>query len=292
MARAIVAKSTALGGTMTLEDLANYQGEWVQPAMTHYHGYAVYELPPPSQDWAACEMLNILEACVPHWSTGADAGDRWDPPSPAYWHVLVEAKKLAYADLYRFNGDPDFITVPLGRLLSKDYAASLCSRVDPHKATNIGGSAAPASGDGDTIVLADRRPLGQHGVLGQQQLRGVRLRHHGAGLWLHPAQSRRAVLARPEQPQCDRPAQAALQHLSAGFVMQRWRRRYMTLTLMGGDMQAQGHAQMMVNMVDLGANVQAATDMARFHHLQISNALLLESPLYERVGARAQRHGP
>ena len=129
IAQAIVAKSTALGGTMTMEDLANYHGEWVEPARIRYHGYEVLELPPPSQAWAAKEMLNIVQVCVPQWApqTLASLG----PTNPSYWHMLVEAKKLAYADLFRYNADPDFAAVPLTRLLSEAHAASLCAKFDP-----------------------------------------------------------------------------------------------------------------------------------------------------------------
>src|SRR5262252_2068657 len=120
IARAIVAKSTALGGTMTLEDLANYQGEWVEAAVSNYHGYDVFELPPPSQAWAVNETLNILEACLPKWAPGETLASL-GPRNPKYWHLMVEAKKLAYRDLYAFNGDPNFSKIPLDRLLSKPY---------------------------------------------------------------------------------------------------------------------------------------------------------------------------
>ena len=152
VAAAIVAKSWALGGTMTLADLAKYKGEWVEPAHTEYHGFDILELPPPSQAWAANEMLNILQACVPQWAGGATLASL-GPATPQYWHFMVEAKKLAYADLYRYNADPRFSAVPLARLLSGPYAASLCGKVDPRHASTPG-----PTGDfslpGDTIVLS------------------------------------------------------------------------------------------------------------------------------------------
>src|SRR5262245_21648900 len=94
VARAIVAKSTALGGTMTLDDLATYSGEWVTAATTNYHGYDVFMLPPPAQTWATDEILNILEACVPSWAPGQTLASL-GPANPKYWHFVVEAKKLA-----------------------------------------------------------------------------------------------------------------------------------------------------------------------------------------------------
>ena len=113
VARAIIAKSTALGGTMTMADLASYRGEWGAPAQTRYHGYDVFELPPPSQDWATLEMLNILQTCVPQWAPGQTLAGL-GPRSPLYWHLLVEAKKLAYADLFELNADPHYVAVPVG----------------------------------------------------------------------------------------------------------------------------------------------------------------------------------
>ena len=87
----------------------------------------IIELPPPSQAWAAEEILNILQACVPQWAPGETLASL-GPTNPEYWHLLVEAKKLAYADLYRYNADPNFVAVPLGKLLSESYAASLCGK--------------------------------------------------------------------------------------------------------------------------------------------------------------------
>ena len=121
IAQAIVAKSTALGGTMTAADLAAYKGEWVEPVHTSYHGHEVYELPPPSQDWGALVMVNVLEQCLPTWAPGQTLANL-GPRSPLYWHLMVEAKKLAYADLIAFNADPDFVKVPMDRLLSKAHA--------------------------------------------------------------------------------------------------------------------------------------------------------------------------
>jgi gamma-glutamyltranspeptidase/glutathione hydrolase len=131
IAQAILAKSRALGGTMTPEDLANTRATWETPLSTNYHGYDVYEMPPSTQGFAVLEMMNILEVCAPKLGMNLAA---LGPRSPAYWHLLVEAKKLAYADLYAFNADPGFSNVPVARLIAKSYAASLCARIDLHKA--------------------------------------------------------------------------------------------------------------------------------------------------------------
>jgi gamma-glutamyltranspeptidase / glutathione hydrolase len=128
IARAIVAKSNALGGTMTLRDLASYKGEWVTPASTSYHGdFTVYGTTAPSQAWGIIEALNILEQCAPQWYPGQTLSTL-GPTNPLFWHALIETKKLAYADTYAFNADPDVVSVPVASLTSKPYAASLCGK--------------------------------------------------------------------------------------------------------------------------------------------------------------------
>jgi gamma-glutamyltranspeptidase/glutathione hydrolase len=281
IARAIVAKSTALGGSMTLDDLANYTGEWVTAARTSYHGYHIFELPPPSQAWAAEEMLNILEACVPIWVPG-DTLATLGPANPEFWHLLVETKKLAYNDLYAYNADPDFVSVPLARLLSKSYAASLCGKVDPHHAS---ATAAGPNADvtGDTIVLstADRWGNIVSWVNSNFAGFGSGITVPGYGFILHNRGS--LFTLNPNSPNLIMPHKRPYNTLSAGFA--RSSDISMAFQLMGGDMQSQGHMQVLVNMIDLGANVQAATDMARFFHSQVPNSLSLESQLFNLVGA-------
>jgi gamma-glutamyltranspeptidase / glutathione hydrolase len=268
IARAIVAKSTALGGTMTLDDLAAYKGQWVEPATTDYHGYGINELPPPSQAWAADLMLNILQACVPAWAKGETLA-QLGPRSPKYWHFLVEAKKLAYADLYRYNGDPDFVKVPLDRLLSSAYAASLCGKVDPDRAAPTAPPAS-ATANGDTIVLSTADDEGNMVSWVNSNFSGFGsgITVPGYGFILH---NRGALFSLdPDSPNLIEPHKRPFNTLSAGFVMKD-AAPLMSILLMGGDMQAQGHAEVLVNILDLGANLQAATDMARFYHSQLSN---------------------
>ncbi len=288
IARAIVAKSTAVGGTMTLEDLANYTGEWVDATTTNYHGYDVSTLPPPAQTWATDEMLNVLDACVPRWAPGETLASI-GPANPKYWHFVVEAKKLAYTDLYAYNADPHFSPVPMARLLSKSYAQSLCGRVDPAHATATA-PGAPVDGTGDTIVLstADRWGNMVSWVNSNFGGFGSGLTVPGYGFVLH---NRGGLFTLdPKSPNVIAPGKRPFNTLSAGFVMQN-SRPLMTVTLMGGDMQAQGIAQVLVNVLDLGANLQAATDMARFRHNQVPNVLSLESKLFTLVGAGLQAMG-
>lgn len=288
IAQAIVAKSSKVGGTMTMQDLASYHGEWVTPTTTNYHGYDVFTLPPPAQTWAAEEILNILEVCVPKWAPGQTLATL-GPANPQYWHVFVEAKKLAFNDLYAFNADPNFAKVPLERLLSKAHAQSLCGKVDPNRATvtKAGGN---AKSDGDTVVLstADRFGNMVAWVNSLYDGFGSGLTVPGYGLSLH---NRGGLFTLdPQSPNAIEPHKRPYNTLSAGFVMHA-NKPLMTVTLMGGDVQAQGIAQVLVDIIDLGANVQAASDIARFRHTQVPNVLMMESQLVELVGAQLKAMG-
>lgn len=288
VAEAIVRKSNSVGGTMTLEDLANYRGEWNEPATTTYNGYDVYTLPPPAQTWAAAEIVKILEVCVPQWAPGQTMATL-GPTDVRYWHFFVEAKKLAFKDLYAYNGDPNFNPVPVARLLSREHAASLCSRVNPALAspTTPGANIDPSA---DTIVLstADRWGNMVSWVNSNFAGFGSGLTVPGYGFILH---NRGGLFTLdPTHPNRIEPHKYPFNTLSASFVMQN-QRPLMTITLMGGDMQAQGHAQMFVNILDLGANMQAASDMARFRHNQIPNVLSLESALFDVMGTQLRAMG-
>ncbi|HEX8806161.1 MAG TPA: gamma-glutamyltransferase, partial [Candidatus Aquilonibacter sp.] len=288
IARAIVKKSNALGGTMTLADLASYSGEWVQPIQTDYDGATVIELPPPTQSIATLEALNILAACVPKVAPGQTLATL-GPTDLLYWHLLVAAKRLAYRDLYRYNGDPDVVNVPVARLLSADHAASLCSEIDPHHAVTVA-PPGDASGNGDTIVLstADRWGNMVSWVNSNFDEFGSGLTVPGYGFILH---DRGALFSLdPKSPDAIEPHKRPYNTLMAGFIA-RDGKPLMTLGLMGGDMQAQGHEQIAVDIIDLGANVQQAGDIARFRDDEISGTLFMESPLYDLVGTELAQMG-
>ncbi|HEY1977594.1 MAG TPA: gamma-glutamyltransferase family protein [Candidatus Baltobacteraceae bacterium] len=288
IARAIVAKSRSLGGTMTLADLAAYRGIWTQPVRTTYHGYDVMELPPPSQGFATIEALNVLQQCVPKVAGGQTLASL-GPANPLYWHLLIEAKKLAYADLYAHDADPGVESVPLARLLSTDYAASLCAKIDPARAS---ATSPPAmdTGRGDTIVLSTADRWGNMVSLVNSNYDGFGsgVTVPGYGFILHDRGG--LFTLDPKSPNVIAPHKHPFNTLCAGFVM-RDGKPFATIGLMGGDMQAQGHEQVLVDLIDLGANVQQAGDMARFRHDQVSNRLYLESPLYALVGDSLQKMG-
>jgi gamma-glutamyltranspeptidase/glutathione hydrolase len=272
IASAIVAKSQALGGTMTLDDLSAYKGDWVEPVVTRHQGVDVAELPPPSQAWAANESLSILDACVPKWAPGQTLASL-GPANPKYWHLLIEAKKLAYADLYRYNADPNFATVPIEKLMSASYAASLCGRVNPNRASRTGPKGR-GDGNGDTIVLSAGDSDGNmvSWVNSNFSEFGSGITVPGYGFILH---NRGGLFTLdPTSPNAIAPHKRPYNTLSAGFVMKD-NQPLMTVTLMGGDMQAQGHAQVLANLIDFGMNVQEAGEAPRFRHS--SNGLALES---------------
>ena len=284
IAKALVAKSQALGGTLTLEDLANTHATWETPLTTNYHGYDIYELPPNTQGFAVLEMMNILEVCAPELGLNlAQLG----PRSPEYWHLLVEAKKLAYADLYAYNGDPGFSKIPVDRLISKSYAAQLCKQIDPKKA-----SAPPPKGDpvGGTVYLsvADRWGNMVSFIYSVYDSFGSGITIPGYGFVLN---DRGALFSLdPKSPNVIAPHKRPFHTLIPGFLMKDGQ-PVMAFGLMGGSQQAQGHAQVLVDMIDLGANPQAASDAARFTHAQASNTLDLESNLYDLVGAQLTAMG-
>ena len=284
IADAIVAKMQANGGVMTKSDLAEFQSEWIEPVSTTYHGYDVFELPPPGQGFAALEMLNILEVCAPALGMNlASLG----PSDPMYWHLLVEAKKLAYTDLLAKNADPKFASVPVNDLLSKSYAASLCSKINPDVASKTGAAAGP---DGGTIYLTTADRWGNmvsliHSVFGSY---GSRATVAPYGFVLHNRGS--AFSLDPASPNVVAPHKRPFHTIIAGFVMKDGQ-PLMTFGNMGGSVQPETHAQHMVNLIDLGMNVQMTTDAARFTHNQSSNMLSLETNLFNLVGGALKAKG-
>jgi gamma-glutamyltranspeptidase / glutathione hydrolase len=284
IAQAIVAKSRALGGTLTAEDLANTRATWETPLSTNYHGYDVYEMPPSTQGFAVLEMMNILEVCAPKLGMNLAA---LGPRSPEYWHLLVEAKKLAYADLYAFNADPGFASVPVARLTSKSYAAGLCAHIDPKKASTPESRGDPVGGT-VYLAVADRWGNMVSFIYSIYDSFGAGITVPGYGFVLN---DRGALFSLdPKSPNLIAPGKRPFHTLLPGFLMKDGQ-PVMAFGLMGGSQQAQGHAQVLVDMIDLGVNPQAASDAARFTHGQASNTLALESNLYNLVGARLHAMG-
>jgi gamma-glutamyltranspeptidase/glutathione hydrolase len=284
IAAAIVEKMAANGGVMTRGDLADFKSEWIEPISTSYHGYDVFELPPPGQGFAALEMLNILEVCVPKLGTSLA---RLGPSDPMYWHLMVEAKKLAYTDLLGRNADPRFTPVPIETLLSKSYAATLCGKIDRNVASKPG---IAGGTDGGTIYLTTADRWGNmvslvHSVF---SLYGSGATVAPYGFVLHNRGA--AFSLDPKSPNVVAPHKRPFHTIIAGFVMKD-RQPLMTFGNMGGSVQPETHAQHIVNLVDLGMNVQMTTDAARFTHNQVTNILSLETNLFNLVGSALRSKG-
>jgi gamma-glutamyltranspeptidase/glutathione hydrolase len=212
-AEAIVAISREKGGAMTLADLKDYKAEWVDPISTTYRGWTVYELPPNTQGIAALIMLNLMERYPL-----SDYGFQ----SPQTMHVMIEAKKLAYADMLRYVADPHFSNVPVTPLLSKPHAQERARLIDPRKAAC---SVEPSrltglttSNGGDTIYLSVIDRDGNIVSLISESLLLVRQRRRCAGHRRHAAQSRRALHARERPPESARRPQASAHDALPAFM--------------------------------------------------------------------------
>jgi gamma-glutamyltranspeptidase/glutathione hydrolase len=284
--QAIVDKIQSIGGVMTIADLAEFQPEWVEPISTNYHGYDIFELPPPGQGWAALEMLNILEACVPfHGFNLATLGHT----SPQFWHFLVEAKKLAYADLGAFNADPKFANVPLGTLLSKSYAASLCNKINPNQASVVPGP--NLQGGTINLMTADRWGNMVSMVHSVFSVFGSRITVPGYGFVLHNRGA--GFTLNQTHPNRVAPRKRPFHTIITGFVMKNGE-PLMAFGNMQGAIQAYSHVTHLVNTIDLGFNPQASADAARYTHNQSSTGpgtLSLEPNLRTIVGEALQAMG-
>jgi gamma-glutamyltranspeptidase/glutathione hydrolase len=229
-------------------------------------------------------MLNILEVCAPKLGMNLAA---LGPSNPMYWHLVVEAKKLAYADLLAKNADPKHATVPVNDLLSKTYAATLCGRIDLNQASRTG---APAAADGGTIYLATADRWGNmvslvHSVF---SVYGGRVTVPPYGFVLHNRGT--AFSLNPKSPNVVAPRKRPFHTIIAGFVMKDGQ-PLMAFGNMGGSVQPETHAQHMLNLIDHGMNVQMTTDAARFTHNQTGNVLSLEESLYSLVGDALKAKG-
>ncbi len=242
------------GGLITREDLAAHDSTWVDPIRSTYRGYEVVQIPPNSQGFVALLMLNILE--------GFDL-KAMGHNSAATLHRMIEAKKLAFADRDAWLADPDFMRAPLDRLLSKEYAAERRARIDPDRAAP---EVAPGLlEEGDTVYLTvvdkDRNAISLiyslFGSFGSGLVvpgTGVMLQNRGIGFSLEEGHPNELA-----------PGKRSL-HTNMPGMLFRDGRPVLVYGVMGGDMQPQGHAQVLVNLIDFGMNPQQAGEMARFRH--------------------------
>jgi gamma-glutamyltranspeptidase/glutathione hydrolase len=280
------------GGLITAQDLAANHADWVEPLSTTYRGYKVLELPPNTQGIVSLEMLNILE--------GYDV-KALGHNTAAYLHLLVEAKRIAFADRDAWIGDPS--TTPpaaIERMLSKDYAAQRRREISPDHAARqyapltVDGHSTPGPGDhpramGDTVYLTAADGQGNAISLIQSlyEIFGSAIVAGDTGIVL---QNRGSLFSlEPGHPNQLAPGKRPFHTLVPAMVMKDGR-PWFTFGVMGGDMQAQGHVQVLLNLIDFGMNVQEAGEAARFRHS--GEGLALESNISSdaRFGLNARGH--
>jgi len=257
IARIIGEYMQANGGFLSYEDLAAHSSEWVEPLSVNYRGYDVWELPPNGQGIAALQMLNILER---HDIAALGFG------SADYIHLFLEAKKLAFEDRARFYADPDFMDIPVKSLLSEHYAAERDQLIDMQKAAEEFPHGDPeALRQGDTIYLTTADAEGNMVSLIQSNYRGMGsgMTPPGLGFVL---QDRGELFSLEEgHPNAFAPGKLPFHTIIPAFIT-RDGVPWVSFGLMGGDMQPQGHVQVVVNLVDFGMGLQAAGDAPRIYH--------------------------
>ena len=251
IARAILSTSQAFGGTMSADDLAQFSPEWVQPIFTTYRDWTIYELPPNGQGMAALEMLNIMET-----SRASPDG----PLSAAELHKKIEAMKLAYADLGRYNADPHFAKVPVKGLLSKDYAKERAKLIDSNKANCEVPPGTPPMSDTTYLSVVDRQGNIVSLIQSNYEAFGSGITVRGMGFVL---QDRGALFSLdPSSPNVLAPRKRPFHTIIPAF-MERGD-QHIGFGIMGGANQPLAHAQFVSNVVDYGMNIQAALEAARF----------------------------
>jgi gamma-glutamyltranspeptidase/glutathione hydrolase len=256
IARRMDAYFQRIGGALRHEDLAAHRGEWVTPLSVNYRGFDVHELPPNGQGAAVLQMLQILKG-FDLAAMGAGTADTLT--------TMIEAKRLAYEDLAKWYADPAFAKLPLKGLLSDAYADERRKLIDRARTNPDFGPGDPRLHDGDTTYLATADEDGMMVSLIQSNFRGMgsglvpdrlgfMLQDRGELFSLHEASAN-----------CYAPGKRPFHTIIPGFVT-RDGQPFLSFGLMGGDMQPQGHAQVLVDIIDFGMSVQEAGDAARWRH--------------------------
>jgi gamma-glutamyltranspeptidase / glutathione hydrolase len=242
------------GGFLSYEDMAAHSSEWVQPVSANYRGYDVWQLPPNGQGIAVLQILNILEAY--------DIGSM-GLYSPEYIHLFVEAKKLAFEDRAKYYADMAFNKVPVDALVSKGYAAERRQLIDPDKASQQLDAGLPNQPNTIYLCVADKD--GNMVSLIQSNYRGMGSGMTPTGLGFVLQDRGEGFTLEPGQFNTYEPGKRPFHTIIPGFIT-REGEPYMAFGVMGGDMQPQGHAQIVINMIDFGMSLQEAGDAPRIQH--------------------------
>ncbi|HLK65971.1 MAG TPA: gamma-glutamyltransferase [Bryobacteraceae bacterium] len=251
IAAAILKTSQKLGGTMTAEDLASFSPEWVDPISIDYRGWRVYELPPNGQGMAALEMLNFMEPVAPV-SEGAN--------SPAEIHKRIEAMKLAYSDVHRYDADPHTYDVPVSSLLSKEYARRRAALIDPNKANCAVAAGDPVGSNTTYLTVVDKDGNIASWIQSVFNYFGSRVTVDGMGFVLQNRGS--GFTLEPKHPNVLAGGKRPFHTIIPGFMEKG--DLHIGFGIMGGSIQPLAHAQFVSNFVDYGMNLQGALEFPRF----------------------------
>ena len=243
------------GGFLSYKDLKNHESNWIEPVSTNYRGYDVWELPPNGQGIAALQILNLLEGFDIR-SMGFGSAE--------YIHHFVEAKKIAFADRAKYYADMNFNKIPVDYLISKDYANKRRNEIDPNKSAKI--VKAGEIENGDTIYLTIADSEGNLVSLIQSNYRGMGsgMVPPGLGFMLQD----RGELFSLEEGHFNvyEPSKRPFHTIIPAFITKD-DKPYVSFGLMGGAMQPQGHAQIVINLIDFDMNLQEAGDAPRIRHV-------------------------
>jgi gamma-glutamyltranspeptidase/glutathione hydrolase len=265
IAEAIVACSRENNGLITMQDLNDHTSTWVTPINTNYRGYDIYECPPNGQGLITLLALNMLE--------GYDLRSLGHN-SPEYLHLLIEALKLAFTDADRYVADPDFVDIPLDKLLSESYAEQRRRLINANKAQQRVAAGVPGAG-GDTVYLAvtDKEGNSVSFINSLYQGFGSGIVVGGTGICL---QNRGALFSlEPDHPNCIKPHKRPYHTIIPAMVFKDGD-LFLTFGVMGGFMQPQGQVQVLLNIIDFGMDVQTALNAPRCRYYQVNGECAFE----------------
>jgi gamma-glutamyltranspeptidase/glutathione hydrolase len=275
IARDIASFMAKQGGFLNYDDLSRHHSEWVEPVSTDYRGYDVWELPPNGQGIAALQILNILEG-YDIASMGFGSAD--------YIHLFTEAKKLAFEDRAKYYADPLYSKVPVTQLISKKYAAERRKLINIEKASKIYEPGIIEAGNTVYLTVADK--FGNMVSLIQSNYRGMGSGMCPTGLGFVLQDRGEMFSLSSGHSNVYAPGKRPFHTIIPAFITKN-NKPWISFGVMGGDMQPQGHAQIVINLIDFKMNLQEAGDAPRIHHIgsseptgqQMTNGgiLLLES---------------
>jgi gamma-glutamyltranspeptidase/glutathione hydrolase len=254
IAKTIAAFMKSQGGFLTYDDMARHSSEWVEPVSSGYRGFDIWELPPNGQGIATLQMLNILE--------GFDLA-RVGFGSAEYMHLFIEAKKLAFEDRAKFYADPRFSSVPVTQLISKKYAAERRKLINRQRAGRVYDAGRIEAGNTIYLTVADR--FGNMVSLIQSNYRGMGSGMCPPGLGFVLQDRGEMFSLSPGHANVYAPGKRPFHTIIPGFITRNGK-PYISFGVMGGDMQPQGHAQVIINLLDFGMNLQEAGDAPRMYH--------------------------